>query len=403
MKKTKPLIVVVYCGKGWILNRMANLIKDTLKKDYDVLISYSGALQERYGGNPEYFKKLPIDGYCNLVAMDTDMKYVLNGNEVVVSTVHHWVDDEMYNELYPNFIESNYIITDSDEWKDKLIKNGIKIPIQTIPAFVDKKFFKKVSHRKNDKIALGTFCMIHGNPENDRKGVKHLIALSKYIKEQNLQDKFKFVISGDGWSEIIKQINNYNIEVEYEPLLSDDEMPKMYAKLDFYLMLSDVEGGPFSVMEAMAERVMVISNNIGIVKDIGIDKQNIAIIDNSNSKQILDTILYYYNNKEEYNKIINDAYKVALNHTPEKVYSKYIDIFNSLIDRNNVKYDDSIDLNKIQKYLNNFGKSIINGRKIKSNSEKILKHIPKPLLRLLKNITPIKSWKKTINRVYKEK
>ena len=37
LRKTKPLIVVVYCGKAWVLNRMANLIKKTLSSKFDVL------------------------------------------------------------------------------------------------------------------------------------------------------------------------------------------------------------------------------------------------------------------------------------------------------------------------------------------------------------------------------
>lgn len=404
MIKNKPLIIIVFSGRGWILNRMADAIKEVLKDKYDILTSYSGAFQPQYGGNPDFFKNIPIDGYCNLTTMDKDLEPILHGNEVIVSTIHHWVDDSFYNDFIENSKYSNVIINVSNEWKQKLEQNGIKKRIEVIHPFVDKIFFHKFKKEKSKKIRLGIFSRIHDNDEDDRKGVRHLLSLVKYIKEQNLQNKFKLVISGGGWDNIIKNIvENYKIEVEYQPSLFNEEMPKLYNKLDFYLMLSDVEGGPFSVMEAMAQKVMVISNNVGVVKDIGIDKENIAIIDNSNSKQILDTILYYYNNKQEYQKIINNAYKIALEHTPEKVYSKYIEIFDSLIDTSKIQYNNDIDLEEVQKYLNNFGHFCFEPRKIASKKKIILIKILKPFLILLKTITPVKSWRKKIKKIYKNK
>ena len=201
--------------------------------------------------------------------------------------------------------------------------------------------------------------MIHSNPEEDRKGSKHLLSLAEYIKTKDAQNKFKFVISGGGWEIIVSKIREFGIEVDYFPEVADDEMPKLYSRLDFYLMLSDIEGGPFSVMEAMAKRVVVIANNIGIVKDIGKDKQNIVIVDNKNAKQIFEEILYYHNNKSEYKRLANNAFEVANSHTADKVYLKYIDIFSRLVDKSKVKYDTDIDLEETQRYLDTFGRSII--------------------------------------------
>ena len=360
LKKTKPLIVVVYCGKAWVLNRMANLIKKILSTDFDVLTCYSGALTKKYNGDPEYVKNLPVDGYCNLVPSDDIRDEYINGNEVVVSTVHHWVNDEMYNQLYPSFAKSNFIVVDSSEWKEKLQDKGIEGGgICVIHPFVDERFFKKTHTIKSHKITLGIFAMIHSNPEEDRKGSKHLLSLAEYIKTKDAQNKFKFVISGGGWEIIVSKIREFGIEVDYFPEVADDEMPKLYSRLDFYLMLSDIEGGPFSVMEAMAKRVVVIANNIGIVKDIGKDKQNIVIVDNKNAKQIFEEILYYHNNKSEYKRLANNAFEVANSHTADKVYLKYIDIFSRLVDKSKVKYDTDIDLEETQRYLDTFGRSII--------------------------------------------
>ena len=405
LRKTKPLIVVVYCGKAWVLNRMANLIKETLSKDFDVLTCYSGALTKKYNGDPQYIKNLPIDAYCNLVPSDDIADEYRNGNEIVVSTVHHWVNDEMYNQLYPMFAKSNFIVVDSSEWKYKLQDKGFAFDddggggIDVIPPFVDERFFKKTHTAKSHKITLGIFAMIHSNPEEDRKGSKHLLPLAEYIKASGMEDKFKFVISGGGWDLIIAKIRKIGVEVDYFPEVADSEMPKLYSKLDFYLMLSDVEGGPFSVMEAMAKKVVVIATNIGVVRDIGKDKENILIVDNKNSKQIFDLMLYYHNNKDEYKRLAGSGFKVASSHTADKVYAKYIDIFNRLIDKSRVKYDSEIDLEATQRYLDTFGRPIIQGFTI-AITPFWKKHILKPMMKFLRVFVFVPSLRKKMKATY---
>ena len=398
LRKTKPLIVVVYCGKAWVLNRMANLIKKTLSAKFDVLTCYSGALTKKYNGNPEYIKNLPVDAYCNLIPTDDIRDEYINGNEVVVSTVHHWVNDEMYNQLYPTFAKSNFIVVDSSEWKEHLQEKGVATGIDVVLPFVDKRFFKNTHTVKSHKIALGVFAMIHSNPEEDRKGSKYLLSLAEYIKANGMEDKFKFVISGNGWDIIITKIRELGIEVDYFPQVADEEMPKLYSRLDFYLMLSDIEGGPFYVMEAMAKKVVVIANNIGVVRDIGKDKENIVIVDNKNTKQIFDSILYYYNNKSEYKRIANNGFDVAVLHTADKVYSKYIDIFERLIDKSKVKYDNNIDLEEVQKYLDTFGCPIIQSFTITSFWKK---HILKPIMKFVRVFVFIPSLRKKMKNTYK--
>ena len=222
--------------------------------------------------------------------------------------------------------------------------------------------------------------------------------IEKGGKANGMEDKFKFVISGNGWDIIITKIRELGIEVDYFPQVADEEMPKLYSRLDFYLMLSDIEGGPFSVMEAMAKKVVVIANNIGVVRDIGKDKENIVIVDNKNTKQIFDSILYYYNNKSEYKRIANNGFNVAVLHTADKVYSKYIDIFERLIDKSKVKYDNNIDLEEVQKYLDTFGCPIIQSFTITPFWKK---HILKPIMKFVRVFVFIPSLRKKMKNTYK--
>lgn len=108
-------------------------------------------------------------------------------------------------------------------------------------------------------------------------------------------------------------------------------MPRLYKTLDFYLMLSDVEGGPVTVIEAMASKTPVLATNIGVVQDIGEDKKNIILIDNKNSKDILQKILYYKEHQTELDDIINNAYKTAQNMTYDKTFAPLEQVYNKFL------------------------------------------------------------------------
>jgi glycosyltransferase involved in cell wall biosynthesis len=79
------------------------------------------------------------------------------------------------------------------------------------------------------------------------------------------------------------------------------------------MMLSDVEGGPVTVAEAMASKCLVFSTNIGLSKDIIQDKQNGVLINNVDYEGIIDKIFYYYNNSELRRSIIENGYDFARN------------------------------------------------------------------------------------------
>lgn len=96
-------------------------------------------------------------------------------------------------------------------------------------------------------------------------------------------------------------------------------------------MLSDVEGGPVTVIEAMASKTPVLATNIGVVQDIGEDKKNIILIDNKNSKDILQKILYYKEHQTELDDIINNAYKTAQNMTYDKTFAPLEQVYNKFL------------------------------------------------------------------------
>jgi glycosyltransferase involved in cell wall biosynthesis len=78
-------------------------------------------------------------------------------------------------------------------------------------------------------------------------------------------------------------------------------------------MLSDVEGGPVTIAEAMASGCLVFSTNIGVAKDILKDRYNGVLTDNSDYEDIYNKLEYYTKNRDEAIRICRNAYDYSRN------------------------------------------------------------------------------------------
>ncbi len=349
IRNKRPVIAISYDYKGWILEKFAKHIKELNKDKYDFLL-FSVHHLRKY---PYYYKELfqHVDLILNMLpSILLDIKALTD--KPIINAVHHWVDDQM---MLPYIKNSQYIVTVSNEWRDKIINNFAfpKTKVMTIYCGIEDRFLHKHSSlypKNNNLISLGFFAKNTSN-ENDRKGTRHLKKLIYYLRDNNKLQNFRIIISGVGWQSFIDEIRSFGANVIYAEYVPDDKMPSLYTSLDFYLMLSDIEGGPATVLESMASKTAVISNNIGIVKDLGINGKNIILIDPTNPKQIYEAIQLYTNNSKQKNDIIQNAYNLVLNMTYSNVFKDYSKIFSTFLKNYKSGIVTALNLKKIQNFL----------------------------------------------------
>ena len=348
--KNKITIAISYDFNDWILKRWADHIKYNYSNKYNIIL-FSHILFDR---NQNYF----IDLFKQVDFIHMLVPYYVNNirnitDKPIINSFNHWIRarEDMIKELS---IKSDYIMTVSNQWKYKLI-NEIgyenKDNIFVVHCGVEERFLtnKKVLYKKtNNKISIGFFAKNSSN-EYDRKGTRHFIKLLNHIKDRGLQNKFRIIVSGTGWNNLLSDYKEF--EIIYNEFTKDKYMPALYKSLDFYLILSDVEGGPAAILESMACKVMVLSTNVGLVMDIGKDNDNCSIINNENSKEILDKILYYYKNKNEYNRIIDNGFKLASSMTYKDTFKDIAPMYDKVVSNIDKLSNSKIDLIRTQKYL----------------------------------------------------
>ena len=230
--------------------------------------------------------------------------------------------------------------------------------LDTVSYFYGKKYSEK--KLPNCKLSyLGTFD--HGQKEVDenkkeitiascsyiiqRKRLDLIIALIKEISKYNGYVKWIHIGDGDLSKTIQETAKNELKDIEYSFLgtKSDEEIFDIYRTydVDFFANMSDSEGIPVSIMEAMSMGIPIIARNVGGISDAVNDLNGVLLEGNNDlNTKINDAakrIVELFSNKNEYRNMCcnsfekwndrfnskNNAIKVALDMIDNTVIPYY--------------------------------------------------------------------------------
>jgi len=166
-----------------------------------------------------------------------------------------------------NFL-SDFNTNVSQEATESLISKGAfnKNNLTTVYNGIDLSKFKlsKID-KKNDEmmiLSVGRF--------NEQKDYPNLFKAIKILKDNNLIEKVKFYIAGDGElrSELEQLIKILNISDNVTLLGIRSDIPELMNQAHFFVLSSKYEGFGLVVAEAMACGAFVIATNSGGVAEV---------------------------------------------------------------------------------------------------------------------------------------
>ena len=166
-----------------------------------------------------------------------------------------------------NFL-SDFNSNVSQEATESLISKGAfnKNNLTTVYNGIDLIKFKSFkTEKKNDEImilSVGRF--------NEQKDYPNLFRAIKILKDNNLIEKIKFYIAGDGElrSELEQLIKILNISDNVTLLGIRSDIPELMNQAHFFILPSAYEGFGLVVAEAMACGAFVIATNSGGVAEV---------------------------------------------------------------------------------------------------------------------------------------
>ena len=136
---------------------------------------------------------------------------------------------------------------------------------------------------------------------------KELLVLKKVLNE--LPD-ITFYLAGSGIyeKEIIPDLKKFKNFVWLENLEYPYEVKKFLSTIDVFLLLSGLEGLGQAIIEASLMKKPVIASNIGGIPDLIENGETGILIENGDSKKIIESIQLIINDSDYSEKIVEAAY-----------------------------------------------------------------------------------------------
>jgi glycosyltransferase involved in cell wall biosynthesis len=237
-------LVVPEDSRGWILEAVCNEIKNHFEGNSVIATNLNHLPRAR-----AYF----FSHYHFYITALRKNPYLWDAPSVAWFT--HPKDQDLCTPELHYALSKPKIVTMCSMWRELLEKNGYKASqLSTVIGGADPEFFLG-HHRGSGKVGLCSAYYERKSPER----IYELIAS---------RPQTEFILRGRGWKssplfEKLQRLPNfvYN-EGGYE------DYPAFYRQLDVFVSLSELEGGPIPILEAMMSNVVPVATKTGFAPDV---------------------------------------------------------------------------------------------------------------------------------------
>jgi len=188
--------------------------------------------------------------------------------------------------------------------------------------------YDRVAIRKhfgiNQQIWIGTAARLV-----KVKDIPMLIIAGKNLQEQGIP--FKISIFGEGPLKESLQTLISNNKLEEKVMLHgfEPDILPIIGSLDVFVLSSQHEGLPMSLLEAMALKIPVICTNVGGMAEIIENGTNGLLVSPSDSRELSDAIISIYKTDELASKLVQNGYttledKYSLSSTGRSLLNIYM-------------------------------------------------------------------------------
>jgi len=220
--------------------------------------------------------------------------------------------------------------------RDVLVKGGIgKEKIQVVPDGID---FTPYENNK-EKNALRR--ELNFTPEDyvvgivahlaDHKGHKYLIEAMSLLKDK--LPKVRLIIVGEGPLKLnlTQQVKNFNLEDAVFFLGFREDIPRILAALDLFVLSSHMEGLGSSLLEAMATRLPVVATRVGGIPDVVIHGKTGILVPARNPAALAEAIMSMYADRQRAAQMGQKGYEVVhQKFSAEAMASQVIEVYKRL-------------------------------------------------------------------------
>jgi glycosyltransferase involved in cell wall biosynthesis len=275
--RAKPRVLIMPNVASWIVGQMANHIMKKFRDKYEFWILTDKMIRLR----PDLVQAL-IPGLDFIFPL-TDKSYQLfqaAAGSLPLPPSIFWLHH--VTSWNPSILAAargaRELIACTPEWRDAIEMECPATKITVVRHGVDADFFHKVEPQRarfgmpQDAFVVGVIGNKTSNYDEGRKGLDTLETVMQDLRGHVPGLHVCFL--GLGWDAEVRQLRRQGISANYTGFIPQSLLPAFYSSIDVHLVTARVEGGPVTVLEAMACEIPVVSTRVGLVPHTIVDGQN---------------------------------------------------------------------------------------------------------------------------------
>lgn len=235
------------------------------------------------------------------------------------------------------------VIAISDGVKKVLLDGGVPASaIEVIASGIDFSVFREVSSRdflrKEFAFAPDDYLVGIVAALEDHKGHAYLFQATGILKERAPKVRLIVVGTGSLRMELEGQVRNLGVEDIVFFLGFREDVPRILASLDLFVLSSHLEGLGSSLLDAMASRLPVVATQTGGIPEIVIHGETGILVPPRDPQALAEAILRVYRDKELASRLAQKGFEfVQRRFSAEAMADKVLALYERLAAKKGIR------------------------------------------------------------------
>jgi glycosyltransferase involved in cell wall biosynthesis len=234
------------------------------------------------------------------------------------------------------YAEADAVVAISESVREVLLQGGVPSErIEVIPFTENREqdFLRREFGFAADDFLVGIVAHLE-----DSKGHKTLLDAARFLKSRS--SKIKIVIIGTGKLEIelAEQARGLGVNDLVFFLGFRDDVPRLLASLDLFVLTSNAEGLGTSIMDAMASRLPVVATWVGGIPEVVVDRVTGLLIPPRRPEDLAEAIFKLYSDRALARRLGERGFEVVREKfSAEAMAARIVDLYERIAKRKNVR------------------------------------------------------------------
>ena len=223
------------------------------------------------------------------------------------------------------------IIVPSFATKDEIIRHLRVLENKIVVTYeaVDNNLKSQTAELKSQTLKKGQYFLYVGNAY-PHKNLDRLIAAFKQLKKDSVNKDIKLVLVGDkGYFYKRLELMTNSKDIIFYGRANDEELTALYKNALAAVQPSLMEGFGLPVLEAMANRCLVVCSDIPSLREVA--KENALYFDPQNTDEIQKALESIAANSKAYEEMKEKAYQRFRQFSFEKMAKETLAVYNSVL------------------------------------------------------------------------